>query len=97
VRFVRHQLGRAAERPDLRALLYALAAEQQAAAGQAAEVVQTHLTSGETQRLRMTPRQRTTLRDELDDLLEGIESGVYPARPDPHVCQGCPFLLICPA
>jgi superfamily I DNA/RNA helicase/Zn-dependent peptidase ImmA (M78 family) len=97
IRLVRHRLGRAAERPDLRALLYALAAEQQAARGQPAEVVQTHLTSGETERLRMSTRQRAALRDELDDALEGIESGNYPARPDPHVCQGCPFLLICPA
>jgi len=97
VRFVRHRLTRGAERPDLRALLYTLAAEEEARAGQTVEVVQEHLASGKSEQIELSQRQRVSLREELEDALDGIESRNYPARPDPHVCQGCPFLLICPA
>jgi len=97
VRFVRHRLTRGAERPDLRALLYTLAAEEEARAGQTVEVVKEHLASGKSERIELSQRQRVSLREELEDALDGIESRNYPARPDPHVCQGCPFLLICPA
>ena len=97
VRFVRHRLGRSAARgPDLRALLYTLAAEQRAA-GAPAELLQHNLSTGEIERLTLNDRARARLRDELADVLDGMASGYYPAKPDPNVCPSCPFLLVCPA
>jgi superfamily I DNA/RNA helicase len=96
LRLVRHRLTRG-ERPDLRSLLYRLAAEEEARRGEMVEVVQEHLASGRTEPITLSQRQRVALREDLEDALDGIASGNYPARPDPHVCHGCPFLLICPA
>ncbi|HEX6800371.1 MAG TPA: UvrD-helicase domain-containing protein [Ktedonobacterales bacterium] len=96
VRFVRHRMGRGNGSPaDLRTLLYVLAAEQQSHA--APQVVQHNLTTGELEPVPLDGRRLARLRDDLGNLLAGIESGNYPARPDPNTCQGCPFLLICPA
>ena len=97
VRFVRHKLGspRAAQ-ADLRALFYALAAEQKVF-GSPAEVYDHNLTTGEMERVTLNPRKIAKLREDLDELLEGINSGIYPARPDPNMCLNCPFLFICPA
>ena len=97
VRFVRHRLGRSTARgPDLRALLYTLAAEQRAA-GAPAELLQHNLSTGEIERLTLNERARARLRDELADVLDGMASGYYPAKPDPNICPSCPFLLVCPA
>jgi DNA helicase-2/ATP-dependent DNA helicase PcrA len=100
VRFVRHRLGRnsasAASAADLRALLYAMAAEQDRRAAPA-ELFQHNLTTGELERVQLDPRRQSRLRETLVEALAGMESGVYPARPDPVMCQNCPFLLICPA
>jgi DNA helicase-2/ATP-dependent DNA helicase PcrA len=93
VRFVRHQLGRGAK-ADARTLLYTLAAEQQAGW---AEVMQHNVATGEQVPVKLTQRQAEKLRGELLAALEGMERGDYPAKPDAHVCQSCPFLLICPA
>jgi UvrD-like helicase C-terminal domain/PD-(D/E)XK nuclease superfamily len=100
IRFVRHRLGRSASTQttpaDLRALLYAMAAEQERRAAPA-ELYQHNLTTGELERVQLDPRRQARLRDTLIETLAGIESGAYPARPDPLTCQSCPFLLICPA
>lgn len=97
VRFVRHKLGSArAAQADLRALFYALAAEQHVL-GSPAEVYDHNLTTGEMERVTLNPRKVAKLREDLDELLEGIKSGSYPARPDPNMCLNCPFLFICPA
>jgi hypothetical protein len=99
VRFVRHRLGRGpatATPADLRALLYALAAEQDRRAAPA-ELYQHNLTTGELERVRLDPKRQQRLREALVEALVGIESGTYPARPDPVTCQTCPFLLVCPA
>ncbi|MGZ6390755.1 MAG: 3'-5' exonuclease, partial [Ktedonobacterales bacterium] len=97
VRFVRHKLGSArAAQADLRALFYALAAEQKVI-GSPAEVYDHNLTTGEIERVTLNPRKVAKLREDLDELLEGINSGIYPARPDPNMCLNCPFLFICPA
>ncbi|MFI5275058.1 MAG: PD-(D/E)XK nuclease family protein, partial [Ktedonobacterales bacterium] len=96
VRFVRHRLGGSRPVPaDLRALLYALAAEQERQPA-APELFQHNLTTGELERVRIDPRRRERLRDELTQVLAGMESGEYPAKPEPAMCAGCPFLLICP-
>jgi superfamily I DNA/RNA helicase len=97
-RFVRHRLGRGSggAPPDLRALLYALAAEQERR-GAPAELFQHNLTTGELERVWLDSRRLARLRGELVEALAGMESGIYPARPDPSSCPNCPFLLICPA
>lgn len=95
LRVVRHQLGRSAK-GDTRALLYTLAAEQQAGARRA-DVIQHNLATGEQVLVKLSDRQVERLRGELLGALEGMERGEFPARPDTHVCQGCPYLLICPA
>jgi DNA helicase-2/ATP-dependent DNA helicase PcrA len=98
VRFVRHRLGRGGTGapPDLRALLYLLAAEQERR-GAPPELFQHNLTTGELERVQLDAKRLARLRDELAKALAGMESGQYPARPDPAICSTCPFLLICPA
>lgn len=97
VRFVRHKIGSTkAAQADLRALFYALAAEQNVP-GRPAEVYDHNLTTGEMERVTLNPRKVAKLREDLDELLEGIKSGSYPARPDPNMCLNCPFFFICPA
>ena len=96
VRLVRHHLGNnSLGKPDLHALFYALAAEQ--SGGTAPELYSHNLTTGEVDRVILDARKVARLREELDTVLEGIESGFYPPHPDPNICQSCPFLLICPA
>jgi superfamily I DNA/RNA helicase/Zn-dependent peptidase ImmA (M78 family)/CRISPR/Cas system-associated exonuclease Cas4 (RecB family) len=101
LRYVRHRVGpsRAAQ-ADLRALLYTLAAEQTAeqSTRQARPVLYQHnLSTGEVERVELDTRKLTRLRENLVDILAGMESGIYPPRPDPNTCQNCPFLLVCPA
>jgi DNA helicase II / ATP-dependent DNA helicase PcrA len=94
-RFVRHRLGRSSRTsPDLRTLLYVLAADHEA---DSPELFQHNLTTGDLERVTLNDRKLTKLHEELGHALDGMESGLYPARPDPSVCQSCPFLLICPA
>lgn len=97
-RYIRHRMGRIADRPDTRALLYALAAEQSAGADpERAEIGQVQLATGERRRVELSARQKDRLRADLERALAGMEGGEYPPRPDPHMCATCPFLLICPA
>jgi hypothetical protein len=96
LRFVRHRLGRGPAGPaDLRALLYTLAAEQERQAT-LPELYQHNLTTGELERVKLDSKRRDRLRDDLTRTLAGVERGEYPAKPEPSLCQGCPFLLICP-
>ena len=99
VRLVRHRLGNSNNlgKPDLHALFYALAAEAQQGATRPTELYSHNLTTGEVERVILDDRKLARLREELDTALQGIESGFYPARPDPNICPSCPFLLICPA
>lgn len=98
VRIVRHRLGKGngASQADLRTLFYKLAADS-GAAGPRAELVQHNLTTGEVEPMKLDERKLAKLRDNLDAVLEGMERGHYPAKPDPAMCSTCPFLLICPA
>jgi superfamily I DNA/RNA helicase/Zn-dependent peptidase ImmA (M78 family) len=95
VRFVRQHLGGSPNRADVRALLYRLAAEQYGTNGGAAEAVQ-QSSNGYEERIVLSRRQEERVREELAGALAGMEEGNYPARPDPHTCAGCPFLMICP-
>lgn len=96
-RYVRDRLGAASERPDLRALLYTLAAEQQTVQDLPIEVSQRNMTTGEREPVTIRPRQRENLRDELTSAIDGILRNDFTPRPETHRCQSCPFLLICPA
>jgi hypothetical protein len=96
-RYIRDRLGAASDRPDLRALLYTLAAEQQVAPGVPIEISQRNMMTGEREPLVLRPRQRENLRDELASAIEGILRSDFTPRPEAHRCQSCPFLLICPA
>jgi DNA helicase II / ATP-dependent DNA helicase PcrA len=96
LRLVRHRLGNnGVGKPDLHALFYALAAQQ--GGSQSTELYSHNLTTGELDRVVLDERKIAKLHDELDSILEGIESGYFPPRPDPNLCASCPFLLICPA
>ena len=94
-RVVRHKLGLSQDRgPDLRALLYRLAAEQ--APGGRANLYQQNLTTGEVQPMEIDQRRLAKLYDDLDELITGIERGEFAPRPTPNNCNSCPFLFICP-
>ena len=60
-------------------------------------VIQHNMATGEQVPVKLTARQVERLRTELLGALEGMERGEFPARPDSHTCQGCPYFLICPA
>jgi hypothetical protein len=96
MRLVRHRLGTSNPgKPDLHALLYSLAAQKSGAG--APELYSHNLTTGELDQVTLDERKLAKLREELDSVLEGIERGFFPPRPDPAICQSCPFLLVCPA
>jgi DNA helicase II / ATP-dependent DNA helicase PcrA len=96
MRLVRHRLGTSNPgKPDLHALLYTLAAQKSGAG--APELYSHNLTTGELDQVMLDERKLAKLREELDSVLEGIERGYFPPRPDPAICQSCPFLLVCPA
>jgi superfamily I DNA/RNA helicase/CRISPR/Cas system-associated exonuclease Cas4 (RecB family) len=95
--YVRDRLGATSDRPDLRALLYTLAAEQQTGKGERVEVSQRNMTTGAREPVTIRPRQRENLHDELTSAIEGILRNDFTPRPEAHRCQSCPFLLICPA
>jgi superfamily I DNA/RNA helicase/CRISPR/Cas system-associated exonuclease Cas4 (RecB family) len=95
--YIRDRLGAASDRPDLRALLYTLAAEQQTSKGERVEVSQRNMTTGAREPVTIRPRQRESLHDELTSAIEGILRNDFTPRPEAHRCQSCPFLLICPA
>jgi hypothetical protein len=95
-RLVRHRLGASNPgKPDLHALLYSLAAQKSGAG--APELYSHNLTTGELDQVTLDERKLAKLHEELDSVLEGIDRGFFPPRPDPAMCHSCPFLLICPA
>jgi CRISPR/Cas system-associated exonuclease Cas4 (RecB family) len=94
-RVVRHKLGLGKDQgPDLRALLYRLAAIQ--SHGEQVDLFQQNLTTGAVEPIDFDQRRLTKLYDELDEIIAGIERGDFAARPNPMTCNACPFLLICP-
>jgi hypothetical protein len=96
MRLVRHRLGTSNPgKPDLHALLYTLAAQESGAG--TPELYSHNLTTGQLDQVTLDERKLAKLREELDSALEGIERGFFPPRPDPAICQSCPFLLVCPA
>jgi hypothetical protein len=97
IRLVRQRVTAGEPRPDVRSLLYTLAAEQYGADGQPAEVTQRHEATGTQAPLQVSARQSARLREELAGAIEGIKAGRFPARPEPRMCAGCPFLFVCPA
>ena len=77
LRLVRHRLGNnGVGKPDLHALFYALAAQQ--GGTQSAELYSHNLTTGELDRVVLDERKIAKLHEELNSILEGIESGYFP-------------------
>ncbi len=98
VRFVRHGIGSGnTDKPDLRSLFYVLAARQEASSETPIDAYRQHLATGASERIEPTSRQMQKLTSDAEAALAGMESGEYPAKPEPRQCQMCPFLLICPA
>jgi DNA helicase-2/ATP-dependent DNA helicase PcrA len=95
--FVRHRLGRSSSpQADLRALFYALAAEQRP--GEApATLLHHNLSTDERTPATLNPRQRARLTETLHDALDGLARADFAPRPVAGACESCPFLLICPA
>lgn len=93
-RLIRERLTTGSDRPDVRAMLYTLAAEQ--SGERPTEVYQRDMSTGERVPIRLSTRQRASLRAEADAALEGIARGDFTPRPSAHYCQMCPFLMICP-
>lgn len=99
VRFVRYRAS-GADDPTLSDLFYTLVAQQIGAElGVAGAVEARHysLTTGDSAPITLTPRQRERLERDLDTALAGLARGDFAPRPEPRKCQGCPYLLICPA
>jgi CRISPR/Cas system-associated exonuclease Cas4 (RecB family) len=95
--FVRHRLGRSSSpQADLRALFYALAAEQYHGA-RPATLLHHNLSTDERAPAALNPRQRARLTEDLHDALDGITRADYAPKPVSGACESCPFQLICPA
>lgn len=95
VRIARYKHGKLDSQLGLRDLFYALAAEEMAQRGQAAEVTRVSLANGDVKPLEID-RQRQRLEQEADAALAGLAREDYTPRPTPQTCATCPFALICP-
>ena len=94
---MRHQLGRSAK-ADARELLYLNCRRAAGGIRTGWDVIRhSILATGEQVAVKLSERQVERLRGEILDALEGIERCEFPAKPEAHTCQGCPFQLICPA
>ncbi|MDE3231176.1 MAG: PD-(D/E)XK nuclease family protein, partial [Chloroflexota bacterium] len=95
-RIARYKHGKLDAQLGLRDLFYALAAEEMAQRGQAAEVTRVSLANGEVKPLAIAG-QRQRLEQEASAALAGLAREDYTPRPAPRICATCPFALICPA
>jgi ATP-dependent DNA helicase UvrD/PcrA len=97
-RFVKTGYGRRKSKvdPTARELLYAHAYRQHHPL-QPIELRFHNMSTGETFEIKLTQRKEQNLYQELEKALDGLARHAYPPKPDPFVCPGCPFFLICPA
>ena len=98
-KFVRTRFGKRKEppTPETRELLYAHAYRQRHP-GQPVELHNHNLSTGERTPITISPRKEKSLRAELEQALQGLESNHYPAQPaEPSRCPTCPFFFICPS
>ena len=98
VRFVKTGFGRrkSSVDPGTRELLYAQASRQHHP-NQPIEMHFHNMSTGDTSEIKLTTRKEQTLYNNLEDALRDMEQDKFPPKPDPFVCPGCPFFLICPA
>jgi DNA helicase-2/ATP-dependent DNA helicase PcrA len=98
MKFVRTRFGKRKEKPGAttRELLYARASRQHHP-GQKIELLVHNMSTGETFQVKLTEKKEQSLYNELEQAILGLEKNEFPPKPDPFVCPGCPFFLICPA
>jgi len=98
MKFVRTRFGKRKEKPGAttRELLYARASRQHHP-GQKIELLVHNMSTGETFQVKLTEKKEQSLYNELEQAILGLEGNEFPPKPDPFVCPGCPFFLICPA
>jgi len=98
MKFVRTRFGKRKEKPGAttRELLYARASRQHHPE-QKIELLVHNMSTGETLQVKLTEKKEQSLYNELEQAILGLEGNEFPPKPDPFVCPGCPFFLICPA
>ena len=98
VRFVKTGFGRrkSSVDPGTRELLYAQASRQHHP-NQPIELHFHNMSTGDTSEIKLTTRKEQSLYNSLEEALRDMEQDKFPPKPDPIVCPGCPFFLICPA
>jgi len=98
MKFVRTRFGKRKEKPGAttRELLYARASRQHHPE-QKIELLVHNMSTGETFQVKLTEKKEQSLYNELEQAILGLEKDEFPPKPDPFVCPGCPFFLICPA
>ena len=98
VKFVKTGFGRRKEKidPTTRELLYTRAYRQHHP-GQPIELHFHNMSTGETFEIKLTERKEQSLYNALEEALASLDRNEFPPKPDPFVCPGCAFFLICPA
>src|SRR5205085_6123759 len=82
--------------PTTRELLYTRAYRQHHP-GQPIELHFHNMSTGETFEIKLTERKEQSLYNALEEALASLDRNEFPPKPDPFVCPGCAFFLICPA
>ena len=97
-RFVKTGYGRRKNKvdPSTRELLYARAYRQHHPDRPTALHFH-NMSTGETFEIKLTQKKEQSLYQDLEKALGGLARSEFPPKPDPIVCPGCPFFLICPA
>lgn len=98
VRFVKTGYGRRKDKvePTTRELLYTRA-HRQHHPNQPIELQFHNMSTGATFEIKLTQKKEQKLYEELQRVLAALERDEFPPKPDPFVCPGCAFFLICPA
>ena len=98
-RFVRTRFGKRKDKPaaTTRELFYTLP-YRQAHPGQNVELHSHNMSTDEVDPITLSTKKEQSLREDVEQSIEGLEQNAYPARPaEPFRCPTCPFFLICPA
>jgi CRISPR/Cas system-associated exonuclease Cas4 (RecB family) len=98
MKFVRTHYGKRKDKPtaSTREMLYARA-YRQLHPGRNIELHGHNMSTGQMFQIKLTEKREQKLYDELEQLINALESNEFPPKPDPFVCPACPFFLICPA
>lgn len=98
VRFVKTGYGRRKDKvePTTRELLYTRA-HRQHHPHQPIELQFHNMSTGATFEIKLTQKKEQKLYEELQRALAALARDEFPPKPDPFVCPGCAFFLVCPA